>query len=141
MMKVILYMVLPLLLITGCTDDTNEPTDNPVASTGIDGAWQLIKITSSIGKPESSFEKGTIIWQFAQGNQQVVVSNNAATKDYSGMQSGRYSYSILANAQTHCDKVLTIKNNNGIGGCATVSNDTLTVANAYAGHYNFIFVR
>jgi hypothetical protein len=84
---------------------------------------------------------GTITWTFTRASTSVAIINNADEKIYSGMQTGNYNYMVAPNEAGFCKEILTIKHNDGIGGCVAVSNDTLTVTNAYAGHYNFIFVR
>lgn len=139
MRKEILFILLFAFLSAGC-DDKNDVENNSITKNSIAGTWNLVKITSSIGAPGYEYEKGVITWTFTNANSKVAIANTA-NSTYSGMGTGYYDYVVSPTTSGICNELLTVKDNTGIGGCVTVTTDSLKVFNAYAGHYNFIFVR
>ncbi|TRW27375.1 hypothetical protein FMM05_01685 [Flavobacterium zepuense] len=141
MKKRMLYMMMPVLLFLSCTDDTQEKDPVVEKTDSIEGLWKLIKITSSIGKPGSEYEDGDINWTFTENAGTVNVQNHIKGPEFTGMQTGSYNYKISNITSGECTQIFTIRDKDGIGGCMSISNDTLKIHNAYAGHYNLIFVR
>jgi len=136
-----LYMMMPVLLFLSCTDDSQENNPTVTKPDSIDGLWNLVAITSSIDKPGFKYQVGDINWTFAEQKNQVDVKNHIKSSDFSGMKSGSYNFKIAENTAKDCTKILTIRDKDGVAGCLNIANDTLTIHNAYAGHYNLIFIR
>ena len=88
--KLCLLFFLGLVLHTGCSndDDNSNQTEEP-----INGVWNLMNVSGGLAGASGGHDTGIITWKF--NNQTLIVKNNATLGNYSGFESGAYSYLLL----------------------------------------------
>jgi hypothetical protein len=115
--KLFILAVLSFTVLTNCNSDDTDSTTSPLS-----GLWNLTHISGGIAGFDQSHEIGDITWNFNTETQMVTIVNNV-TNDFTVLQSGTYSYSVLT---TDGEEVSLIINDIDLG-ILEFSENTATI--------------
>lgn len=90
-------MMLSVVLV-GCGDTHSSVEVDPMY-----GTWNLLHISGGFVGLDQDFEKGSIVWEFDDGQQSLTVINNASSDVmYTGLDTASYRYSVfVANGSSY----------------------------------------
>lgn len=131
-MKFLLLLFSPLLLAMTCDDDPDYP---PI---GLQGEWQLVRISNGFAGSSKDINEGLISWTFSESYRTLYVSNESEDTD-TGLTSSNYHYTIGEEAPDVCDEALTVGEREF--GCISITGDTLRISKEYVDGDTFTFVR
>ncbi|MDH7445645.1 hypothetical protein [Aquimarina sp. 2201CG14-23] len=121
------------IILCSCSNDDN----NNNRSTMLEGTWNLVNVTGGFAGINQDFERETIVWNFNESNNTVVVTNNSTiTGVYDGFPTGTYSYSIVAPADT--DELVVNEINLGT---FTITSSSFTVSQQFRDGFQVQFER
>lgn len=87
-------VALTVNITSSCDSDDDHSTTTE--SSLIDGKWDVSNISGGFTGIHTDYKPGIITWEFdSKKSQLTVVNNSASTKNYSGLQSGQYTFSIF----------------------------------------------
>jgi hypothetical protein len=131
-MKLLMLLLTPLLLATTCDDDPNYP------SIGLQGEWQLVRISNGFSGASRDIEEGLISWTFAESYRSVYVSNDSEDENDTGLTSLNHQYSIHAIPDV-CSQALIVEDRDF--GCIEIIGDSLKISAAHVDGDTFTFIR
>ena len=137
MKKVILFFLLAVVVLSGCSSDDNKAA-TPVPA--LSGSWSLVNVSGSIAGTSTDFPEGTIVWTFNNGNVAVVNNNPADGTAEDFFETGTYPYVFtVAEVSTTCTHSLKVSQLDL--GCVSQNQETLTIAQVEADGYVLTFKR
>lgn len=89
-----MVMAFSFSLLPSCdeSDDHNSVTEDHI----VNGRWDITNISGGLIGQNDNYKPGQIIWEFDYRNSKILVINKSQTsKNYSGLPSGKYSFSIF----------------------------------------------
>ncbi len=131
-MKFLLLLLSPLLLAMTCDEDTDYP------HIGLQGEWQLVRISNSFAGSSRDIEEGLVSWTFSESTRTVFVDNDSEEGAENGLTSRNYTYTLPEDGDV-CDQTLQVGERDF--GCITISGDSLKLSRDYVGGDTFTFVR
>ncbi|MHA3788368.1 hypothetical protein ACX0HA_09185 [Flavobacterium hauense] len=125
MKKIILLLLLPILLLAGCGNDDEEGPE------GLNGKWNLIRITEPMTAQSDDYVKGDITLTFNESQTKVVVKDNRTIlPQHVGFETpatGTYDYTIGV-WDPVCDSAMTFGKKQY--GCMEINGNEMTFSTA-----------
>ncbi|MCB0444073.1 MAG: hypothetical protein R2812_01185 [Gelidibacter sp.] len=115
--KLFILAVLSFTFLTNCNSDDTNSTTNPLS-----GLWNLTHISGGIAGFDQSYEIGDITWSFNTETQMVTIVNNVIN-NFTVLQSGTYTYSVLTTDDQEASLIINDMNL----GILEFSENTVTI--------------
>ncbi|RKS01823.1 hypothetical protein [Flavobacterium sp. 102] len=134
-MKSILSLtILLLILLSGCSNDSNPNSD------AVQGQWKLINVSGTFAGIDNNFAPGLITWNFNPTTQTVTVVNNNTDPDkWDVFETGVYNYLIIDNPEFPCGEIIKI---DGIEmGCFSVTDNEFVIDQSIADGFRLKLVQ
>lgn len=123
----LLSLIATACLMVGC----NKNDDNTTKPNGIDGKWNLVKITSPMDGNSEDFSKGSIVWTFSKSIQMIYIQDTRQNvPQHVGFdlpKNGSYGYTVKV-WESICDQKLSFDNRDF--GCIELNGDALQLSTA-----------
>ncbi len=122
-----IFILLVCVYFVGCTkndDSVHDVQPKELRTKLASDTWNLRNVSGGILGMDASFEKGRVKWSFANQSSILSVENNSADRIYSGLGTGKYSYSIFMEQDR---PTIFLKVEDDVFGNISISGNVLTI--------------